>query len=199
METDASDGVVGGVLSQKHLDKDWHPVAFFSKTMADAEINYPIYDKELLAIILSLQHWRVELEGTPQAIEIFSDHKALEYFMTTKVLTARQARWAEVLSRYNFQIMYRAGALNRADALTRREQDLDDLRTAKSSLRTQTLLKSEQIDLQIQLELATDTEVCTMDSDPGLDLVDDLLQTNWTLETLQEHRDQSLITAANNP
>ena len=89
METDASDGVVGGVLSQKHLDGEWHPVAFYSKTMVDAELNYPIYDKEMLAIILSFQHWRAELEGTLQAVEVFSDHKALEYFMSTKSLTAR--------------------------------------------------------------------------------------------------------------
>ena len=59
--------------------------------MVDAELNYPIYDKEMLAIILSFQHWRVELEGTTQAVEVFSDHKALEYFITTKALSARQA------------------------------------------------------------------------------------------------------------
>ena len=45
--------------------------------------------------------------------------------MTTKALTARQARWAEVLSRYHFRIMYKPGATNCADALTRREQDTD--------------------------------------------------------------------------
>ena len=61
VETDASDGVVAGVLSQKHLDGEWHPVAFFSKTMVDAELNYPIHDKEMLAIILSFLHWRAEL------------------------------------------------------------------------------------------------------------------------------------------
>jgi len=53
VETDASDGVIGGVLSQRHQDGDWHPIAFFSKTMVAAELNYPIYDKEMLAIISS--------------------------------------------------------------------------------------------------------------------------------------------------
>ena len=197
METDASDGVVGGVLSQRHLDGEWHPVAFFSKTMVDAELNYPIYDKEMLAIILSFQHWRVELEGTPQAVEVFSDHKALEYFMTTKALTARQARWVEVLSRYNFQIMYRPGALNRADALTRREQDSDTLRTAKSSLRTQTLLKPEQVDPRIQLELATDQALCALELDASFNLVDNLLQTNRSSESLKDLREEALLTAVN--
>jgi len=89
--------------------------------MIDAELNYPIYNKEMLAIVLSLLHWRVHLVGTPNTIQIVSDHKALKYFMTTKALTAWQAQWAEVLSQFNFQIMYRLGTTNRADALTRRE------------------------------------------------------------------------------
>ena len=54
IETDAFDGVVAGVLSQLHLDRDWHPVAYFSKTIALAECNYEIYNKEMLAIIRSL-------------------------------------------------------------------------------------------------------------------------------------------------
>ena len=91
LETDASDGVIAGVLYQRQSSGDWHPVAYYSKTMIDAELNYPIHDKEMLAIVFSLQHWRVHLEGTPEAIQVMSDHKALEYFMTTKALIAQQA------------------------------------------------------------------------------------------------------------
>src|SRR5204862_3626523 len=118
METDASDGVIAGVPSQKQCDGEWHPVAYYSKTMINTELNYPIHDKELLAIVSSFQHWCVHLEGTPEAIQVVSDHKALEYFMTTKALTACQARWAEILSQYNFQINYKPGSTNREDALT---------------------------------------------------------------------------------
>jgi len=59
LETDALDGVVAGVLSQLDVDGDgqWHPVAYFSKTMAPAECNYAIHDKELLAIIQALEKW----------------------------------------------------------------------------------------------------------------------------------------------
>jgi RNase H-like domain found in reverse transcriptase len=67
-------------------------VAYFSKTMIPAKINYPIHDKEMLAIIRALETWRPELEGTPTRIRIVSDYKALEYFMITKALTGRQAR-----------------------------------------------------------------------------------------------------------
>ena len=85
LETDASDGVVAGVLSQKHGEY-WHPVAYYSKSMSDNERNYEIHDKEMLAIIRALQEWRAELEGLQlrQRFDIFTDHKALEYFMTTK-------------------------------------------------------------------------------------------------------------------
>ena len=54
IETDASDGVVAGVLSQKYIEY-WLPVVFFSKTMNSAECNYQIYDKEILAIIKFLE------------------------------------------------------------------------------------------------------------------------------------------------
>ena len=67
-------------------------MAFFSKTIALAELNYEIYDKEMLAIVRTLAHWRAELQGTPKRVEILTDHKALEYFITTKKLNSRQVR-----------------------------------------------------------------------------------------------------------
>jgi hypothetical protein len=50
METDASDRVVAGVLSQEVKEK-WHPIAFYSKTMLAPEQNYKIYDKEMLVVV----------------------------------------------------------------------------------------------------------------------------------------------------
>ena len=55
---------------------------------------------------------------------LLTDHKALEYFITSKKLTRRQARWALTLANYNFQIAYRPGKANgKADALTRKPGD----------------------------------------------------------------------------
>ena len=59
IETDSSDFVSAGVLSQMH-DGILRPVAFFSKKLSPAECNYMIYDKELLAIIRSFETWRLE-------------------------------------------------------------------------------------------------------------------------------------------
>jgi hypothetical protein len=89
LETDASDTVVAAVFSQRGLDGEWHPVGYFSKTMAPAETNYPIYNKEMLAVVKALQHWRAELEGTADAVKVITNHKALEYFMSSKLLSAR--------------------------------------------------------------------------------------------------------------
>ena len=113
------------MLSQIKENGLLHPVAFFSKKLIAAECNYDIYDKELLAIIRCFKKWRPELEGTGMPVEVLSDHKNLEYFITTKKLTRRQARWAEFLAGFNFKINYRSGKKNeKADALTRRTGDL---------------------------------------------------------------------------
>jgi len=91
IETDASDYTTGTVLSQLEEDGIWHPVAFYSKSMNDAERNYDIHDKELLAIIRALEEWRHYVQGAPNLVEIWTDHKNLEYFMTSQKLTRRQA------------------------------------------------------------------------------------------------------------
>ena len=114
--------------------------------MCPAECNYQIYDKELLAIIRCFEEWRPELEGTELPVQVFTNHKALEWFITTKRLTRRQARWAELLSQYNFQIVYRTGKSNsKADALTRRPGDIPSDDTDERQMhQMQTLLPPER-------------------------------------------------------
>jgi hypothetical protein len=125
VETDASDYVSAGVLSQYDDDGILHPVAFFSKKHSSAECNYEIYDKELMAIVRAFEEWRPELQSVANPIKVQSDHKNLEYFTTTKLLNRRQARWSQFLSQFNFQIVYRPGKSGgKPDALTRRSGDL---------------------------------------------------------------------------
>lgn len=124
LETDASDFAVGAVMTQPHEVEgkiQQRPIAFHSRKMIPAELNYPVYDKELLAIVNSFKIWRAFLYGAKHQILVKSDHKNLTYFKTTKELTGRQARWNEVLSEYDFKIEHCAGTANgRADALSRR-------------------------------------------------------------------------------
>src|SRR5208282_861037 len=89
--------------------------------------------------------------------------------------------------------MYKPGSTNHADALTRREQDLENQAAAKIAIRTQALLRPEQLDPQIQAELASkvqDTEICLINT-ADMDLIDELLQANRTSTSLQEHREKT--------
>lgn len=154
LETDASDGVVAGVLSQLQDDDLFHPIGYFSKTMIDAELNYPIYDKEMLAIFKSFKQYKPELLGAQKVVHVYTDHKALEYFMTTKDLTARQARWAEFFAEFHFTVMYRTGITNTlADTLSRRDQDISPIEARKRALRKQQMIPDDKIDPRILEEM----------------------------------------------
>ncbi|PQM43474.1 hypothetical protein VC83_09660 [Pseudogymnoascus destructans] len=125
LETDSSGFGLAGNLSQYVEETPerrggWHPVAFFSKKLEPAELNYEVHDQELLAIVRSFEQWRHYLEGSQHPIEVLTDHNNLKYFMETTALTRRQARWAQALSAYDFQISYRAGKTNPADGPSRR-------------------------------------------------------------------------------
>src|SRR5665213_3596868 len=89
VETDASDFAIGACLSQPNLAGKLHPIAFYSRKFSGAEINYDIHDKELLAIVASFKEWRVYLEGAKHKIQVFTDHKNLLYFTSTKELNRR--------------------------------------------------------------------------------------------------------------
>jgi len=82
------------------------------------EWNYEIHDKEMLAIIHMLEEWRHFLEGTWHLVEIWTDHKNLEYFMTAKKLNCRQAHWSLYLACFNFKLIHCPGhSMGKPDAL----------------------------------------------------------------------------------
>jgi hypothetical protein len=111
LETDASDYAIGAVCS--HLDDAnmIRPLGYFSRKLKDAELNYDIHDKELLAIINALNKWSTYCKSMEHKITILSDHKNLEYWQMKKDLNLRQARWAEQLANYDFAITYRTSKL----------------------------------------------------------------------------------------
>ena len=84
-------------------------MAYRSKTMQDAECNYDIHDKALFAIIQAFKEWKRDIRGSPRPVQVFTDHKNLVTFMSTKELSERQGRCQEFLSQYNFRIRYRPG------------------------------------------------------------------------------------------
>ena len=119
IETDASDLALGACATQER-DGKWHPIAYYSRKFTGPEERYDVHDKELMAIVSALQHWRIYAESCSE-LTIYTDHKNLVHFTTTKTLNRRQVRWSEMLGQYKFKILYTPGKDNgRADALSRR-------------------------------------------------------------------------------
>ena len=87
VETNSSDFVTAGVLSQMH-NGILRQIAFFLKKMLSAECNYMIYDKEPLAIVKSFKTWRPELASIDpkKPVKVYTNHKNLEHFITAKQL-----------------------------------------------------------------------------------------------------------------
>ena len=125
IETDVLDRIIDGILSQEHSD-DQYLVAYYSKTISSAEYNYKVHNKEILTIVKAFKKQRVKTGSFDTQIKVYIDYKLLKYFITTKQLTGRQARWAEALAQYDFIIYYRLDKDNTgADTLTRREDEVD--------------------------------------------------------------------------
>ena len=86
LETNALDQALGSCLSQPDAKGQLHPVAYRSRKFSGPELNYDVHDKELLAIVDAFEKWQAYLEGSRHPIMVYSDHKSLSYFMTTKKL-----------------------------------------------------------------------------------------------------------------
>jgi len=147
IETDASDFVSTGALSQPDENGILHPVAFFSKKHSLAECNYEIYDKELLAILRCFEEWRPHLVGSTHPIQVLTDHKNLEYFKTKRTLNQCQVRWSAFMSEFPWYAEYRPGKLGgKPDSLTRRSGDLPKEGDEHLTQRFQALLKPTNLE-----------------------------------------------------
>jgi len=143
LHADSSGAAISGIISQPH-NGVLHPVAFWSRKCLPAECNYDIHDREMLAIIESMKHWRHYLEGAKYPIQIYTDHKNLETFMTTKVLNRRQARWAEFLANYDFVLAHIKGTKNPADGPSRRPDYMENVELPTGALIPRSALRMLQ-------------------------------------------------------
>ncbi|RFN44866.1 pol polyprotein, partial [Fusarium flagelliforme] len=132
LETDSSDFALGGQIGQRDDQGVLHPIAFYSHKLHGAELNYPIYDKEFLAIVNCFKEFRHYLMGSLHQIKIYTDHQNISHFATTQELNRRQLRYAEYLCEFDFVIIHRKGSDNgRADAISRRS-DFEEGVTSKA-------------------------------------------------------------------
>ncbi|KAK1648950.1 hypothetical protein QYE76_066755 [Lolium multiflorum] len=114
IECDASGLGIGGVLMQ-----NGKPVAYYSEKLDGARLNYPIYDKELYALVRVLEVWQHYL--WPKEFIIHSDHESLKYLKSQHTLNKRHAKWVEFIESFPYVIKYKKGKDNVvADALSRK-------------------------------------------------------------------------------
>lgn len=117
LTTDASNIAIGSVLSQGDIGNDL-PISYYSRTLNKAEQNYSTTEKELLAIVDSVKHFRPYLFG--QKFKIITDHKPLTWLMNCKDPSSRLVRWRLKLLEYDYDIQYKPGKINsNADFLSR--------------------------------------------------------------------------------
>ena len=109
--TDASDVAVGATLQQE-IDGHQQPLGFFSKSLSRAQRNYSTFDRELLAMYLSLKHFRYFLEGRP--FTIYTDHAPLTHAISSPLKDApgRRLRQLQFISEFTTDIQHVKGTDN---------------------------------------------------------------------------------------
>lgn len=119
IECDAAGRGIGAVLMQNK-----QPVAYFSKALSAGSLSKSVYEKELMALVLCIQHWRHYLLG--KAFTVHTDHKSLKHFLQQRVTSPDQQCWLAKLLGYQFEVKYKPGLENKvADALSRCHGDVD--------------------------------------------------------------------------
>lgn len=123
--TDASDRAVGAMLSQEDDAGHDAPVAFYSRKLEPAQLNYDIVEKECLAIIEAVKQWRHYLSHARFLIE--TDHKPLTWLHSLKDPSRRQVRWSILMQEFGYEIKHKPGKANVVpDALSRLHAIHDD-------------------------------------------------------------------------
>ena len=130
LATDASAYGVGAVLLQegeihpRTKKPTQHPIAYYSATFTPTERNYDIYERELLAVLKALQHWRPHLAATEIPVIVLTDHANLTFWKNPKTVNRRVARWFALLQDYNLRIKHVPGKPHAAaDMLSRPPSD----------------------------------------------------------------------------
>ncbi|GAU42021.1 hypothetical protein TSUD_90550 [Trifolium subterraneum] len=146
VECDAAGRGIGAVLMQQR-----QPIAFFSKALSEGNLSKSVYEKELMALVLCIQHWRHYLLGT--VFVVYTDHKSLKHLLQQKVNSPDQQCWLSKLLGYQFEVKYKPGLENKAaDALSRcyDEQELQAMVPYPQWLESQKLLDEVKDDVEVQ-------------------------------------------------
>lgn len=139
VHSDASDYQLGAILSQ-----DGKPLSFFSRKLTAPQKNYTTTEKELLAVVEGLKHFKNIIYGYP--VKVYSDHKNLVHKATVSE-SQRVMRWRMILEEYNPEIIHIKGEENiAADALSRLPKN-EEVMTPKNNQNHELFAQEISVDL----------------------------------------------------
>jgi hypothetical protein len=160
--TDASNVALGAVLTQKHADGVYHPIAYYSRKLTPAQVNYTVHDREFMAIKDALVEWKHYLLGETDTV-VFTDHRPLVHLHTQKDLNPRQIRWLQIIAPYQITIQYISGKDNVvADLLSRPPTSLNMLTVSDSTHAVSALLPDPQVGRKILLGYKKDKFIVSL-------------------------------------
>ena len=154
--TDASGYAIGAVLGQQDGDEKDHVIAYASRALKKHEKNYSTIEKEALAIVFAVTHFRQYLLG--HKIILYTDHNPLKWLMNHRDVASKLIRWVMCLQQFDIEIRYRTGKSNaNADTLSRiKEENVDEskaLYTILSAIKTVSNMSEFQIDQESDEEI----------------------------------------------
>ncbi len=120
LKTNAFDYEIVDIISQLQSNEQWRFVAFFSRKMIFAEMNYETHDQKLLIIVECFKRWRHYLKKNYHTMKVFIDHNNLKDFMNVKTLNEQKIKWTMRLISFDFIIKHRFEKINLVDDSSRR-------------------------------------------------------------------------------
>ena len=177
LESDASNYGVGAVLSQQSDFGVVKPVAYFSRHLVKAELNYTVSEKELYAIVLGVEYFKHFLYGRP--FTVLTDHRPLKWLFTKARPASRLARWIEKLNNFEFDIVYREGRKNgNADGLSRLPDAPEDIEPNNPEVQEEFIINAIEIQPKTTLFALTDQNFDDQLNDPDVKWIFDLITTH---------------------
>ncbi|CAK1594239.1 unnamed protein product [Parnassius mnemosyne] len=169
LTTDASTVALGAVSSQGTIGSD-KPIAYASRTLSDTETRYSTIERELLAIIWAVKHFRPYLYG--RKFTIYTDHRPLVWLYSLKEPNSKLTRWRLRLQEYDFDIVYKNGKQNsNADALSRIKLnaiDSDDSQSLECQLKILNVLHRWCIIILTMVQKGWALQLRKLEKNPGI-------------------------------
>ena len=171
LSVDSSDYSIGFMLSQEHEGKQ-HPICFGGRALRENELKWHITDKEGLALVEGIQHYKHYLANSK--FTVFTDNVSVKYLQKLKDSQGRLGRWGILLQGYNFEIKHKSGSQNCTADFLSRQRYSDSSPTESNDLADHvfSLNSGEYTQTTLIYPGEDDAEIMIAAAEPGQDGVD---------------------------